>query len=152
MITSIWFYVYRWSLSLSLSFICCRWFEWETTNQSTIERASYAMDLPADDYHHQWIDLIGINFHRTNFNVYKIIFHVSSFSWSSLFIDRNWIHSRLDAPKKVKDVVTILEKDPTWLAHKYDEVNQFLFICSTFIVVSFPSNLITKVFDNFSIY
>lgn len=28
----------------------------------------------------------------------------------------------LDAPKKVKDVVTILEKDPTWLAHKYDEV------------------------------
>jgi hypothetical protein len=33
----------------------------------------------------------------------------------------------LDAPKKVKDVVAILEKDPTWLAHKYDEVNIEIF-------------------------
>jgi len=33
-----------------------------------------------------------------------------------------------DAPKKVKDVVAILEKDPTWLAHKYDEVNFNLII------------------------
>jgi hypothetical protein len=32
-----------------------------------------------------------------------------------------------DAPKKVKDVVAILEKDPTWLAHKCDEVILFDF-------------------------
>ena len=30
----------------------------------------------------------------------------------------------LDAPKKLKDVVPILEHDPTWLAHRYDEVSR----------------------------
>ena len=56
----------------------------------------------------------------------------------------------LDAPKKVKDVVAILEKDPTWLAHKYDEVN----FCQSNLhsrKFRFFSNWITKVFDNFLI-
>jgi hypothetical protein len=38
-----------------------------------------------------------------------------------------------DAPKKVKDVVAILEKDPNWLSHKQDEVKL------TFVFFNFSS-------------
>ena len=37
------------------------------------------------------------------------------------------VHFTSDAPKKVKDVIAILEKDATWLTHRYDEVRSTSF-------------------------
>lgn len=47
---------------------------------------------------------------------------VMSFSNRFLSFARRWKHY-LDAPRKVKDAVAILEQDPTWLLHKHNEVN-----------------------------
>ena len=80
-----------------------------------------------------WIDSIGINFRRTNLNVYKNIFRVSNDRTRMSNEDERPSFS--DAPKKVKDVVAILEKDPNWLAHKYNEVN----ICRIDVLFTFPS-------------
>lgn len=59
--------------------------------------------------------------------------------------------SRLDAPKKVKDVVATLEQDPTWLAHRNHEVSNETERNITSTVCS-SSKSITKVFDSFSIF
>ena len=57
-----------------------------------------------------------------------------------------------DAPKKVKDVIAILEKDATWLTHRYDEVRSTSFDVwiETYDLLSF-SKWTTRVFDSFSI-